>query len=210
MGRRVFNGTQLIVVDTPGLFDSDRSQAQVQKEITSCMEAVLPGPHAFLIVIRADVRFTREERDAIDWIRERFGKQALSYCVVVFSHLDALEKRNQTIEQGVQTCEYLREFLNACGNRFLAVNNAADDTSRRTYVISLMNIVSVIIQENGGRVFTNGMIDQLSRMVQRRSKETLREFKFIEPNGYINVPEEAESIVRNYFIKLKLETIKKT
>ncbi|KAJ8357867.1 hypothetical protein SKAU_G00206610 [Synaphobranchus kaupii] len=89
---------QLVLVDTPGLFDTTLSKMQLEREIGKCLNFSAPGPHAFLVVIGCR-RFTREERVAVERIREIFGKEADKYVMILFTHGDELEG----------TVEYLQE-----------------------------------------------------------------------------------------------------
>ena len=40
------------VVDTPGLFDTQKTQIATCKEISQCVLAFCPGPHAIVLVLR--------------------------------------------------------------------------------------------------------------------------------------------------------------
>ena len=60
----------LLVVDTPGFFDTDttRTNEAVERAITSgIFNMTSPGVHAFLIVLRVD-RFSPEEKNTVDFI----------------------------------------------------------------------------------------------------------------------------------------------
>ncbi|RXN13237.1 GTPase IMAP family member 4-like protein [Labeo rohita] len=55
-----------------GLFDTDLTNEEMQKEITNCISMVLPGPHVFLLLIPLG-RFTLEEAKSVKIIQETFG-----------------------------------------------------------------------------------------------------------------------------------------
>ncbi len=95
----------------------------VEKKITSqIFDMTSPGVHAFLIVLRIGSRFTPEEKNTVDFIKTIFGEGAAKYCIVIFTCEDQLEE-GKTIDDFINPSPTLRELVNICGNRKLAINN---------------------------------------------------------------------------------------
>lgn len=57
---------------------------------------IAPGPHALVVVLRIDMKFTDEEAKAIDHVKEMFGEQLPRYLVIVFTHGELLSKSTDT------------------------------------------------------------------------------------------------------------------
>ncbi|CAF1000059.1 unnamed protein product [Adineta steineri] len=201
-GQRAFSERDLIVVDTPGLFDTVRDELWIQREITACIQAVMSGVHAFLLCIRCDTRYTQEEKDAIQWIKYMFGEQALAFCIVVFTHEDAIHQIDKSADECL--ADFLQEgstndlhaLLTSCGNRYCAVSNTQDQQTQSSYTERIIEIIDGL----DGKMYTNDLFELVKRAI-RRSKESHGEFRLVEPNGQINVPPDAEKAAREYFRK---------
>ncbi|VDI11725.1 Hypothetical predicted protein [Mytilus galloprovincialis] len=77
-------GHRLLVIDTPGLFDTELTNGEITREIIRCIHMSTPGPHAFLLVLRLDP-FTQEEIDTFSRLYDLFGEQMSSYAIIVFT-----------------------------------------------------------------------------------------------------------------------------
>uniref|UniRef100_A0A673IQC9 AIG1-type G domain-containing protein n=1 Tax=Sinocyclocheilus rhinocerous TaxID=307959 RepID=A0A673IQC9_9TELE len=116
------NGRRVSVIDTPGLFDTELTNEEIQREIRHCISMILPGPHVFIIVLNLGQRFTQEEATAVKIIQETFGEKSLMFTVVLFTRGDDL--KDKTIEQFLgKPGSPLMKLIEACGNRFHVFNN---------------------------------------------------------------------------------------
>lgn len=66
---------KVVVIDTPGLFDTRFGMDKTAKDFSQCICYASPGPHIFLVVIRLG-RFTIEEKQAVQKMQEMFGQAA--------------------------------------------------------------------------------------------------------------------------------------
>lgn len=68
----VTKGLILEVLDTPGLFDTDKPAEELRNEFLNCMTMTNPGPHAFLLIMKMN-RVTDQEKKAFQYLKEIFG-----------------------------------------------------------------------------------------------------------------------------------------
>lgn len=170
--KRERGGKHIVVIDTPGLFDTKLSQEDVIKEIVKCMTYSSPGPHAFLIVIKIG-RFTPEEKETMNQIKDVFGANAERFTMILFTCKDELEKQKQTIEQYLEKGDpELKALVESCGNRFYCVNNNAVNY---TQFLDLMSKIESIVAENEGKCFTEESFQVLEQAIQEIQNEKLQE-----------------------------------
>lgn len=133
----------------------------MKRQVEECVELSVPGPHAFLLVIQVG-RFTQEEQDAVTFIEKNFGKNALKYTIVLFSHVDQLKKK--PLKEYVKETQGLRELIRRCGNRYHSFNN--ENVENRLQVTQLLQMIRSMVNENGETYYTNKMFQKAQRDVK--------------------------------------------
>uniref|UniRef100_W5LQH1 AIG1-type G domain-containing protein n=1 Tax=Astyanax mexicanus TaxID=7994 RepID=W5LQH1_ASTMX len=161
-GRGRIVGRNVKVIDTPGLFDTSMSNEELQKELEKCVSMSVPGPHVFLLVIRLG-RHTGEERNAVKWIEQNFGEDALCHTIVLFTHVDQIG--DKTLEAFISQSNDLLRLTNKCGERYLGFNNCATDTEKNNQVRVLLEMIYDMIEMNGGGHYTNEMYEKAQREI---------------------------------------------
>uniref|UniRef100_A0A8C1RZV6 GTPase IMAP family member 8 n=1 Tax=Cyprinus carpio TaxID=7962 RepID=A0A8C1RZV6_CYPCA len=165
------NSRNVTVIDTPGLFDTELTNEEIQKEITNCISMVLPGPHVFLLLIPLG-RFTPEEAKSVKIIQETFGENSLMYTIVLFTRGDGL--KNKTIEQCLgKPGSPLMNLIEACGNRYHVFNN--NQTEDRTQVSDLLEKIDAMVEANGGSFYSCKIFRQMEREKQEQQMKFLME-----------------------------------
>ncbi|XP_054456934.1 GTPase IMAP family member 7-like [Anoplopoma fimbria] len=153
------NGRNITLIDTPGFFDTDRSEEELKPGIVRCITECAPGPHAFFIVLKVE-RFTEQEQEVITQILKYFSEEALKYTIVIFTHGGQLSE-NMKIEQWVNHNAYLRALVKNCGGRCHVFdnrkwkNNQQDEyRSNQFQVKELLKTIDKMIEANKGSWYT--------------------------------------------------------
>ncbi|XP_048103152.1 NACHT, LRR and PYD domains-containing protein 3-like [Alosa alosa] len=140
-------GRQITVIDTPGLLCTSQTAAELESEIAKCVDLSVPGPHAFLIVIRLGVLFTEEEKNAVKWIQKNFGKRATQFTIVLFTHGDILKGR--TMESVLN--EKVQTLIDSCEGGYHTFNSA----QKEDQVKELLEKIDTMVEQNDGEYYTN-------------------------------------------------------
>lgn len=153
------------VTDTPG-FCGTLKDEDMNKQIDECICLSLPGPHAFLLVIRVDMRYTDEDEITVKFIQKNFGEKALDYTIVLFTHVDRL--KNKDLMCYVNESETLRTVMRTYGNRYHAFNN--EDWTNDSQVTELLKKIEEMVAMNGGKHYTNEMFENAQKKIKQEKK----------------------------------------
>ncbi|XP_029931740.1 uncharacterized protein LOC115376352 [Myripristis murdjan] len=172
---RSVNGRSVTLIDTPGFFDTEKTEEQLKKEIVKCVLECAPGPHAFLIVLKLG-RHTDHEETVVKKISQYFSEEAFRYATVVFTHGDDLHEGMQ-IHDFVNQSESLRELVEKCGRRFCVVDNKCwkhnqqdPYRSNKFQVAQLLCAIDKIIEDNNGGCYTNELLEAAEREIQKEEE----------------------------------------
>ncbi|KAM9333067.1 GTPase IMAP family member 4-like [Pholidichthys leucotaenia] len=156
------DGQILIVVDTPGLYDTALPQKKVMEEIGKCISYSAPGPHVFLVVIQVG-RFTEQEEKTVKIIQKMFGKKAADYTMVLFTRGDDLIEDEITIEESIRERTPLQEFIRECQGRLQVFNNRNKD---RAQVKELVKKIEEMVWKNGGQYYTHELFTEAEKAIR--------------------------------------------
>uniref|UniRef100_K7G440 AIG1-type G domain-containing protein n=1 Tax=Pelodiscus sinensis TaxID=13735 RepID=K7G440_PELSI len=154
-GRRSWKGRELVVIDTPAIFDQEALDITC-REIVHCVRLSAPGPHVLLLVTQLG-RYTAEDKEAVKKVWEIFGDGAMRHTVVLFTRKEdlAIDSLHDYVRHSDN--KDLKGLIQQCGNRYCAFNNRATGAEQTEQVSELVEVIQTMVQENGGRYYTNEM-----------------------------------------------------
>lgn len=175
---RSVSGRKLMVIDTPGFFDTDRPEEDLKPAIVRCITECAPGPHVFLIVLKVE-KFTEHEQAVIEKICTYFTEDVLKYAVVIFTHGDQLPYGTQ-IEQFVQDNKLVSELVKKCGNRchimdnkYWNSNQKEEYRSNQLHMERLLQTIDMMMKVNDGSCYTNDMLQAMEKKI-KEEEENIR------------------------------------
>ncbi|KAK7910153.1 hypothetical protein WMY93_014837 [Mugilogobius chulae] len=141
------------LIDTPGFFNTELNDTELETELLKCMRECAPGPHAFLLVLKVE-RYTQQEQAVVDEILKYFTEEALKYTTVVFTDGEWLDE-GQRIEDWIKRNEALRSLVQKCGSRCHVFDNKFWNNSEDPYrnnqvqVMQLLKSIEDTVEKNG-------------------------------------------------------------
>lgn len=146
---------QVVVVDTPDWFYSERPPEEMQRQLALCESLAAPGPHAFLLCI--SVHRQCENLQALDALEKVFGLKAITkHTVVLFTDGDQLSE-GQTLKEFLNKEQKdLLELVQRCGDRYHVIRTEGEkeEEKGRKSVEELLEVVEELVKESGEEFYT--------------------------------------------------------
>ncbi|XP_050405238.2 GTPase IMAP family member 4 [Patella vulgata] len=161
-------GKKLVVIDTPGIFDTRKSNLETSKEVIRCIGLSSPGPHVFIFVLKIG-RFTLEEAETTQHLIDLFGEDVVNYVIIVFTGKDSLDYDGMTIQEHLQHCpQELQSLVAQCNGRIATINNRAPPPALAMDVKAILDLMTQTVRQNGGGYYTGEMFEGAERAYQEK------------------------------------------
>ncbi|XP_037647086.1 GTPase IMAP family member 7-like [Sebastes umbrosus] len=159
------------LIDTPGLFETDRNKELIVRDILKCVKLQEPGPHVFVLVVPVG-RMTQEDQDTNTLIEVMFGPRVWDYTIVLFTHGDRLD--GKTINDVITESEdNLRNFMRKCSGGFHVFNNKKPEDPNQ--VTSFLAKIQTLVALNGGKHYQNAQYPKQERKIREKQESILAE-----------------------------------
>ena len=164
-------------MDTPGLFDTNRTEQETLVEMSKWYSLVSPGIHAIILVVQVG-RFTEEEQKTVDFFMKVFGEDLKDYLVVVFTHKDRLEDENITVDDFVQTMNKssnLRRLIDASKGRYTAIGYKGKMEERTMEVKEILSMIEEIARKYGKNYYSKEVLQRVHEVMEENERKRIKE-----------------------------------
>ncbi|KAM9354554.1 uncharacterized protein KZ484_012694 [Pholidichthys leucotaenia] len=182
-------GRQLILVDTPELWDEDGVEnVEVVKD---CLALALPGPHVFLIVLQVG-RFTQGECAMLGNLQRIFGRECAEHAILLFVSFEGSQYRPHRINDYVSDAHStLQEIIRKCGSRFYELNiSKSQNALSYPQVKDLLSGINKLVASHGGhpyivKRFSAQELQERNKMIEDRKEGTLEVNHLLSDDEYL-------------------------
>ncbi|RXN07880.1 lysosomal acid phosphatase [Labeo rohita] len=101
------------IIDTPGFFNTQLTDEELQEQMMKSLSLAHPGPHVFLLIINLET-FEEDERNVVQQIQQNFGEEALKYTLVLFTGREHMSNREWVVFKN-DSQELRIVLLGVCG-----------------------------------------------------------------------------------------------
>lgn len=178
-------GRNLVVVDTPNIFDTNWTEKEILEEITKWYTLTSPGIHAILLILKGD-RYTEEDDALLDLFKKIFGEGFKDFLIIVFTNKDQLDHYEITLGQFISTLEKsgpLRKLIDKCQGRCSAIGNFRGNTlDREREVKEILSMVDSLKDQASEKYFTNDMFKKTEDALRKEDEKFRSEYGI---EGYV-------------------------
>ncbi|XP_032364394.1 GTPase IMAP family member 2-like, partial [Etheostoma spectabile] len=146
--QEVIDNQTVVIVDTPGLLNANKTEAEIMTEIQTSIGLCKPGPHVFLFVLNTSERYTV---DVEDMMKRIFGQNALDYTMVLFNDKD---NEFNCKEDYIGDEDNLKDHLKKCKYGDYFFDRSTDQ------VPELLTKINDQVKEANGRHYTAEMLQE--------------------------------------------------
>lgn len=167
---------EMVIIDTPDIF-SEKGHSDLYTEVQRCYLLSAPGPHVLLLVTQLG-RFTTQDQQAAQRVKEIFGEDAMRHTIVLFTHKEDLDGGSLMDYIYDSENKALGKLVTACGGRACGFNNRAKGSDRDDQVKELMDLIEGLMMEKRGDHYTNELYSLAtgSECGPEQSEERLKDF----------------------------------
>ncbi|XP_026077806.1 GTPase IMAP family member 4-like [Carassius auratus] len=203
------DGRRISLVETPGwckTFSLNDLSNISKQQLVRRISMISPGPHAVLIVIRADSAFTDADRRFLEDYVELLGPNVWTYTLVIFTRGDLIKPKH--IEQRIQEeGSALKRLIEKCEHKYHVFNNS--NHHDRTQVKELFKKIEGIVNKNKVKHFNidqeklkkvNEQWEEIQTRANSRKSRVQKERSKVQEKAYVRRLEEIRVVLLGWVL----------
>ncbi|XP_016116885.1 GTPase IMAP family member 4-like [Sinocyclocheilus grahami] len=137
------------IIDTPGFFNTQLTDEELQKQMMKSLSLADPGPHVFLLVINLET-FREDERNIVEKIQEIFGAQALNLTMLLFTRRELMSNREW---MDIKFSRKFQDLISHGRGQYHVINRKSE--INETHITKLLEKIDEIIKQNDEKYYNN-------------------------------------------------------
>lgn len=144
-------GYNIVIVDTPGIFESSTTDEHTREDIRSCISHIPPGPHVFIVVLDK-TSFEEAYQQTIDYFVELFGEDMYKYLIILFTNGD---KSEESLDDFIKTltADFKNNIEKYC-RRIITFKKHLSRQEKDVKVRELLEMMKGVIEKNENGCYT--------------------------------------------------------
>ncbi|XP_060078974.1 GTPase IMAP family member 7-like [Ylistrum balloti] len=170
-------GTKLVLVDTPGFCDIKSPKEWLAEQLVSCTCLAYPGVHIFLLVLKVGERYSPEDQNALESIKEMFGENFVKHTIVVFTCKDTLEADGLDFQsEKLKLPNGMQEIIKSCKGGNIVISNRATADVREQEAERIIFQMKKVVQQNGGgsKYYRTALFDKIAEEIEKRINQIMK------------------------------------
>lgn len=218
------------VVDTPGIEDTCLNKAEWMKNtiknLSESFKLCPDGFHALIVVMKYGIKFTKEEQDAIDFLRFVFGENFIKeHCILAFTNgenfdLQAQQTEDLTFDEWCQgQTGALGDLIMECKNRVVLFYNLTPQKRSQSFDALLLLLEGIrarygsemfdMFRDSRERVILNADLLQFQNYVHVKQSSITASLESLKRSGNSGNLEHQLDKLRSKIEKLQEKVLKK-
>lgn len=208
MGIAARFGRNIVIVDTPGIFDTEVTTDELQVELQRCIRITAPGPHAFVYVLDPTSRFTLEDEKSVEELVRLFGNQIYKYSFILFTRGDQLAAEGRPLDYYIEDCpKGLQSLIEECDHRVCLFNNKLEHKEKDIQVDKLLNDIFQNVMKNEGKYYINRIYIEVEQQIlaeeKKKFEKELEKMKMSLMEEYRKIKEANEAILKRFEAEMR-------
>ncbi|PVD35210.1 hypothetical protein C0Q70_06491 [Pomacea canaliculata] len=163
------------IMDTPGLFNPERTNEEIGMKIVKAVVGLDLGPDVFLYVLRFG-RYTKEEFQTYQLLLKIFESQMAKHMILLFTYGDKFKREKKTPEDLVKYIgDDFSVLLNDCNRRYIVFDNTASKKEKSKQRDDLLAMIKQMMDKNGGQKYTCDVLNKINSKIEETVKQRIAE-----------------------------------